>query len=329
MPETIAVIGAGNMGTAVAQVLASNGHTVHAWSIETDVLEDIRDHHLNTKYLPGVDLRPSVEPTWDLEKAVDDAGLVVLSVPSQIVSSVARDLAPLLQPGQMVLNVGKGLEAGTNDRLSEVIRRELPHTILQVGAMGGPAIAIEMARGHPTAVVVAFEGEEACRRVQAMLQNDWVKVDMTTDVLSVELCSTLKNVYAISLGICDGMGFGANTKAFVASLAIEEMVRICESLGGRDETVYGLAGLGDLLTTGYSQHSRNRTLGEKLGSGGDWKQFIEENTVEGVVACAAVKKLVSESGLHLPLIETIDAVLCEHAPADKAKGEFFRSFRYD
>jgi glycerol-3-phosphate dehydrogenase (NAD(P)+) len=227
-----------------------------------------------------------------------------------------------------VLNVAKGLEAGSNERLSEVVRRELPDEVSHVGAMGGPAIAIEMARGHPTAVIVAFGSEEACRRVQAMLQNDWVKVDVTTDVVGVELCSTLKNVYAISLGICDGMSFGANTKAFIASLAIEEMVRICEAQGSREETVYGLAGLGDLLTTGYSEHSRNRTLGEKLGSGGDWQRFIEENTVEGVIACAAVKELVSESGLHLPLIETIDAVLCEHASAEKAKGDFFRTFRY-
>jgi glycerol-3-phosphate dehydrogenase (NAD(P)+) len=151
---------------------------------------------------------------------------------------------------------------------------------------------------------------------------------VTTDLCGVELCSTLKNVYAIALGICDGMGLGANTKAFVGTLAMDEMARICEALGGRADTVYGLAGLGDLLTTGYSRHSRNRTLGELLGKGGDWRVFRDEKTVEGVAACGAIKELMSESGLSLPLLQTIDAILCERAEAPVAIGEFFREFRY-
>ena len=297
MPETIALLGAGNMGTAVAQVLASNGHAVRAWSIETDVLAEIRDRLLNTKYLSGVELHPGIEPVSDLEKAVHGAGVVVLSVPSQIVAHLAKDLAPLLSPGQLILNVAKGLESGTNRRLSEVITAELGERPTTVGAMGGPAIAIEMARGQPTAVIVGFEDEAASRRVQSLLQNAWVKVDATTDLPGLELCSTLKNIYAIALGICDGMGLGANTKAFVGTIAMDEMGRICEALGGRSATVHGLAGLGDLLTTGYSQHSRNRTLGEKLGSGGEWKRFLTEKTVEGVVACGAIKSLVNGRAL--------------------------------
>jgi len=177
-------------------------------------------------------------------------------------------------------------------------------------------------------VIIGFEDAPAAAHVQALLQNDWVKVDTTDDLSGLELCSTLKNVYAISLGICDGMGLGANTKAFVGTLAVCEMAAICAALGGRPETVYGLAGLGDLLTTGYSQHSRNRTLGDKLGSGGDWQRFLSEKTVEGVPACGAVKELTAESGLDLPLLETIDAVLYERAPAKEAIEEFFRSFRY-
>jgi glycerol-3-phosphate dehydrogenase (NAD(P)+) len=328
MPETIAVLGAGNMGTAVAQVLASNGHTVHAWSIETDVLEEMRDRQANTKYLAGVELHPGIQAVWDLEKAVAGAAAVVLSVPSQIVSHMARDLGSFLGPEQLVLNVAKGLESGSNCRLSEVIAREFGDRPAMIGAMGGPAIAIEMARGQPTAVIVAFDDEYAARRVQSLLQNDWVKVDVTTDLCGVELCSTLKNVYAIALGICDGMGLGANTKAFVGTLAMDEMARICEALGGRADTVYGLAGLGDLLTTGYSRHSRNRTLGELLGKGGDWRVFRDEKTVEGVAACGAIKELMSESGLSLPLLQTIDAILCERAEAPVAIGEFFREFRY-
>ncbi len=327
MPETIALLGAGNMGTAVAQVLASNGHSVRAWSIETDVLEEMRNARKNSKYLAGVDLHPEIEPVWELEKAVAGAGVIVLSVPSHIVAVVSRDLAPLLRADQLVLNVAKGLEAGTNARMSEVIVRELGGTQAAiVGSLGGPAIAIEMARGMPTAVIIGFEDESASRRVQNLLQNDWVKVDTTTDLSGLELCSTLKNVYAIALGICDGLRLGANTKAFVGTLAMDEMGRICEALGGRHATVHGLAGLGDLLTTGYSQHSRNRTLGEKLGSGGDWQRFLSEKTVEGVPACGAIKQLVTGRGLDLSLLETIDAVLCERVPAKGAMEEFFRRF---
>ncbi len=329
MPETIAVLGAGNMGTAVAQVLASNGHAVRAWSIETDVLEEMRDARKNSKYLAGVDLHPGIEPVGQLEKAVGGSDVVVLSVPSQIIVSVARDLKPFVRREQLLLNVAKGLESGTNCRLSEVIVRELGEEFrTSVGSMGGPAIAMEMARGQPTAVIVAFEDARLARRVQSLLQNDWVKVDATTDLCGLESSSTLKNVYAIALGICDGMGLGANTKAFVGTLAIGEMGPICEALGGRRETIYGLAGLGDLLTTGYSRHSRNRTIGEMMGSGDDWRLFRDEKTVEGVIACGAIKELMSESGLHLPLLETIDGILCESAEAPAAMGAFFREFRY-
>jgi glycerol-3-phosphate dehydrogenase (NAD(P)+) len=329
MPETIAVLGAGNMGTAVAQVLASNGHAVRAWSIETDVLEEMRDKQANTKYLAGVELHAGIEPVWDLGQAIAGAGVVVLSVPSQVVAGMARDLKPVLRPDQLVLNVAKGLESGTNRRLSEVIVRELGDEFRSwVGSMGGPAIAIEMARGMPTAVIVGFEDENRARQVQRLLQNDWVKVDTTTDLCGLELSSTLKNVYAIALGICDGMGLGANTKAFVGTLAMDEMACICEALGGRAETVYGLAGLGDLLTTGYSQHSRNRSIGELLGSGADWRRFRDEKTVEGVIACGAIKEITSESGRDPPLLETIDSILCERAEARIAMGELFREFRY-
>jgi glycerol-3-phosphate dehydrogenase (NAD(P)+) len=329
MPETIALLGAGNMGTAVAQVLAANGHAVRAWSIETDVLEEMRDRRLNTKYLAGVDLHPSIEPIWELEKAAAGAGVIVLSVPSHIVAVLARDLAPLLEPGRTILNVAKGLEPGTNARMSEVIGRELGgRDGTAIGSMGGPAIAIEMARGMPTAVIVGFHGPPAAARVQTLLQNDWVKVDTTDDLAGLEFCSTLKNVYAITLGVCDGLGLGANTKAFVGTLAMDEMGRVCEALGGRHATVHGLAGLGDLLTTGYSPHSRNRTLGEKLGSGGDWQRFLSEKTVEGVPACGAIKELVGKYSLNLPLLETVDAILCERAPPQAAMQEFFRRFSY-
>ena len=331
MPEQIAVLGAGNMGTALAQVLAGNGHAVRAWSIEEDVLAEIRDAHRNTKYLEGIDLHSNIEAVWELARAVEGAAVVVFGVPSQVVARMASDVKPHVVPGQIILNVAKGLEAGTHARMSEVILRELGGGFRPwVGSMGGPAIAIEMARGVPMAVIAGLLDAGCRSRVQSLLQNNHLKVQTTDDLAGLELCSTLKNVYAIALGMCDGLGFGTNTKAFLASLALEEMCEISSVLGGRQDTVYGLAGVGDLLTTGYSQHSRNRTLGEKLGAGGDWRGFLETHTVEGAVACRALYEVLEDKAtVRAHLLETIYESLFEDRPAPEALRHFFLEFTYD
>ena len=325
----VAVLGAGNMGTALGQVIASNGHDVRAWSIETDVLEEIRDHRRNTKYLDGVLLHGALRAVWELPEAISGAELLIVSVPSQVVRAVAREMAPHVRPGQLVLSVAKGLEANSHLRMSQVLEQELGQAFgKSIGSMGGPAIAIEMARGVPMAVVIGMGDDEACRRVQAIARNEHLKVEMTTDVCGLELCSTLKNIYAIPLGMCDGLRYGTNTKAFLASLALEEMCLICTALGGERATVYGLAGLGDLLTTGFSQHSRNRTLGEKLGAGDDWRVFLGTHTVEGVSACRAIHQLVEGKGLNVHLLETVHEVLFADRPAPEALRHFFREFTY-
>ncbi len=161
-----------------------------------------------------------------------------------------------------------------------------------------------------------------------MIQNDHLKVETTTDVVGLEYCATLKNVYAIGLGICDGVGFGTNTKAFIATLALKEMASIAETLGGAESTVYGLAGLGDLLTTGFSPHSRNRTLGEKLGAAGDWQHFLRSNTVEGVAACRAVAELIEGRDFRVHLLDTIHEVLFDDRPAPEAMRHFLAEFSY-
>jgi len=316
------------MGTALAQVIASNGHDVRLWSIEEDVLEDVRDHRRNTKYLEGIPLHPGISAVWELREAIAGADLIIVSVPSQVVAAVARDLAPHVRPGQMVLNVAKGLEGGTHRRMSETLANAMPALDGLIGSMGGPAIAIEMARGVPMAIILSFPDAGACRKAQAIMQNAHLKVETTTDLPGLELCSTLKNVYAIALGMCDGLGYGTNTKAFVATLAIHEMSRICPALGGRGETVFGLAGLGDLLTTGFSEHSRNRTLGEKLGSAGNWDSFLRTHTVEGVAACRAVHELIEGRGLDVHLLDTLFEVLFKERPAPEAMRHFFASFSY-
>ena len=328
MSESVAVLGAGNMGTALAQVIAGNSHDVRLWSIEHDVLEEVRDKHLNTRYLEDIPLNERVEAVWEMGDAVEGARLVILSVPSQVVRAVAADLANVIKPGQLVLNVGKGLEAGTHKRMSEVIAAELPDGCGGfIGSMGGPAIAIEMARGQPMAIVIGLPGEDERAACQAILQNNHLKVQTTPDVAGLELCSTLKNVYAIALGIADGLQFGTNTKAFLATIALDEMCEIATRLGGQRETVFGLAGLGDLLTTGFSAHSRNRTLGERMGKAADWQGFLRTNTVEGVIACRSIAELAGDTG-RLPLLAMLHDTLFAKAPAPDAMRAFLETFSY-
>lgn len=330
MSEEIAVLGAGNMGTALAQVAATNGHHVHLWSIEGDVLDDIRDNHLNTKYLDGVPLHDNIEPAWELEAAIEGARLVIVSVPSQVVRGLAQDIGPLVRPGQLVLNVAKGLEADSHRRMSQVLAEELAEGCGPfIGSMGGPAIAIEMAKGQPLAVIVGLTDTKSLHECQRLLKNNHLKVATTQDVTGVELCATLKNVYAIALGMADGVGYGTNMKAFLASVALDEMAAISKALGGQEATVYGLAGIGDLLTTGFSEHSRNRTLGEKLGADTDWQHFLRTNTVEGVTACRAIGQLVRKEKRPFPLLQMIHAVLFDEKPAPAALRRFQERFSYN
>lgn len=323
----VAVLGAGNMGTALAHQIAGNGYHVRAWSIETDVLEDIRKHHRNSKYLEGIELPAGVQAVADLADAVAGATLVIVSVPSQIVHRLATDVAGHIEPGQIVLNIAKGMHDGK--RMSEELTTALSAGASQTTAsMGGPAIAIEMARDVPTAVIVGVSDVSVGTRIQQIIQNDTLKVEATTDLVGVELCATMKNVYAISLGMCDGLGYGTNTKAFLTSIALKEMSDICVAFGGRAETASGLAGMADLLTTGFSPHSRNRTLGEKMAADANWQKYLEANTVEGVEACKSIRDLTYGQGLRTHLLDTIyEMLFLERAP-DESIRHFFTDFAY-
>ena len=325
--NSVAVLGAGNMGTALAQTIAGNGHDVNLWSIEEDVLEEIRDKRTNSKYLAGVTLHQRVVPCWRLEEALAGAWLALFSVPSHVVRSLARAAAPHIRSDQAVLNAGKGLEEGTDKRISEMLEEELPQHG-GIAIMGGPAIAPEFARGVPTAVIVAAKDHGLATAIQGTLQNEFFKVETASDIVGVELGASLKNAFAIALGMCDGLGFGANTKAFLASLALSEMSALTTALGGEERTAYGLAGLGDLLTTGYSAHSRNRTLGERLCTDPDWQEFLRTNTVEGVAACRAAKEMAHRLDVPTPLLHAVyDVLFLEEPPAETMR-LFLRDFAY-
>jgi glycerol-3-phosphate dehydrogenase (NAD(P)+) len=324
---TSTILGAGRMGTALAQTIASNDHQVRLWSIEPDVLEEIRDHHTNSRYLPGITLNQRIEPSWTIEEASSGAWLVIFSVPSQVVRSLAREAAPHIRVEQAVLNVAKGLEEGTEKRLSEVLAEELPPQ-RGIAVMGGPAIASEFARGMPTAVIVAAADAHLAAEIQGTLQNGSFKVETTGDVAGVELGACLKNAYAIALGMCHGLAYGLNTKAFLASLALGEMTALLTALGGEERTAYGLAGLGDLIATGLSPHSRNRTVGEKLCSDPDWREFPRTHIVEGVPACRAATALAHRLGISAPLLHAVHDVLFLNKPPAETMRLFLRDFSY-
>jgi len=325
--RTVGVLGAGTMGTALAQTIGGNGHPVRLWSIDAAVLEEIRDRHTNSKYLPGVTLNQQVMPSWTIAESLADAWLVIFSVPSHVVRSLARDAAPHIRVEQSVLNVGKGLEEGTDKRLSEVLAEEL-RPRQGIAVMGGPAIASEFVHGTPTAVIVAAPDARLAAEIRDTLQNATFKVKTTGDLIGVELGACLKNAYAIALGMCHGLGYGLNTKAFIASLALGEMTALQTALGGEEGTAYGLAGLGDLLATGLSPHSRNRTVGEKLCSDPDWPEFLRTHIVEGVPACRTATALARRLDVPTPLLQAVHDVLFLNKPPAETMRLFLADFSY-
>lgn len=326
---TFGVLGGGNMGTAMAQVAAVNGHRVLLWTIEPDTIADLRENHRNSTYIGDVPLSPNIEATMDLAEACRGADVVVMCVPSQAVRSVMRDAADHLTTGQVVLNTAKGLEEGTHQRMSVVLAEELaPALHGTIATMGGPAIAREFALGLPTAVAVAATDIAVAERVRDLLENDYYKVDAGTDVLGVELGATLKNVYAIPLGMSDGINLGANTKAIIGTIGMGELLSIGCALGARSETLHGLAGLGDLLTTGYSPLSRNRTLGERLGANSGWQEYLDTHTVEGVPAIHTVRELIEPLNLEAPLLDMMYEILFQGLAPDERLRRFLADYAF-
>ena len=314
------------MGTALAQVLAGNGHGVRLWSIEQDVLEDVRHNRANSKYLKGVKLSERIEAAPELKEALGGADMAVFSVTSQVLRLVARDAAPHLEERCTILNVAKGLEEESNLRLSQVLSQELGTAARGIVCLGGPAMASQFAARVPTAVIAGSEDAAAAKLVQTSLQNEYLKLELTDDIIGVEMCATLKNAYAISLGICDGLGLAMNAKSFLVALALGEMASLVEALGGRRETAYGLAGLGDLITTGFSADGRNRRLGEKMGAGEDWQEFLQGPTLEGVPACHSARGLAHQHGVETPLLHIVYTVLRGDKEPRNAMREFLREF---
>lgn len=303
-----AVLGSGGWGTALALLLLENGNDVTLWSYQEEESRVLRETGENPM-LKGVPLPKALNLTCDMS-CVKGCKVVVVATPSFAVRTTARALAPLLDPGTVLVSVSKGVEKDTSLTLTQVIEEEVggEHPIV---ALSGPSHAEEVGRRVPTTVVSASRDQKAAELVQDLFMNERFRVYASGDVTGVELGAALKNVIALCAGCCDGMGFGDNTKAALMTRGLSEIARLGEAMGGRKETFAGLAGVGDLIVTCTSMHSRNRRCGILIGQGVPAQQAVKEigAVVEGYYAAANAKTLADKMGVEMPITEAAYQVL--------------------
>jgi len=307
----IAVIGSGAWGTALACLLLRNGHSVTLWSYTQEESERLAAARENP-FLPGVILPEGIRFTWDLTCA-EGKPLVVLATPSYAVRQIARNLKPHLQKDAIVVSVTKGVEAETGLRMSQIIESETGAT---VAVLSGPSHAEEVGRMIPTGVVVAARDAETAEKVQDVFMSECFRVYTSPDLVGIELGAALKNVIALCAGVCDGLGLGDNTKALLMTRGLSEMARLGIALGGKKETFAGLAGVGDLIVTCTSMHSRNRRAGILIGQGKDIQEAMREvgAVVEGYYATKSGYLLCQQAGVEMPILRQAYAVLYEGQP---------------
>lgn len=319
--KKVTVIGSGSWGTALAIMLAKEGHEVLIWARREDVVEELLQKRTNEKYLPGVTIPPEIQATTDRKAAVEGAEIIIFAVPSRAVRSTLEDFADILQKGQILVNVAKGLEDGTLLRLSEVMESIAPQC--EICVLSGPSHAEEVARNIPTACLIASKNEAVARLVQEEFRNPRFRLYTNTDLVGVEIGAALKNIMALAAGMSDGLGFGDNTKAALMTRGIAEMKRLGIAMGGKAETFAGLSGIGDLIVTCTSMHSRNRRAGILLGQGKSLQETLDavQMVVEGVNTVEAACHLAEKYGVSMPITETINEVLFHGLPAEKAVQE--------
>lgn len=314
----VAFLGAGSWGTALAILCANNGHKVTIWSAVESELEMLRVNHEHKDRLPGVILPDSIVIESDLEKTCDDKDILVFSVASPFVRVTAERIRDYVKPGQIIVNVAKGIEDKTLMTLCEIIEDVLPEA--DVAVLSGPSHAEEVSKGVPTTVVVGAHSEKTAAFVQDVFMCPNFRVYTSPDMIGIELGGSLKNVIALAAGILDGMEMGDNTKAALMTRGIAEISRLGIELGGQMETFSGLSGIGDLIVTCTSQHSRNHNCGYLLGKGKTLEEAKKEvnQVVEGVNTAQAAMNLANKYHVTMPIVEQINAILFENKSAKQA-----------
>lgn len=317
----IGIIGAGSWGTALSLLLQKNGNRVTVWSIMEDEIHMLNQDREQKDKLPGVKLPEDMLFTTDLEAAVTGKDVLVLAVPSPYTRSTSAMMKPFVAGGQKIVNVAKGIEETTLMTLSQMIEEEIPQA--DVSVLSGPSHAEEVGKGLPTTIVVGSKSRETAEYLQNLFMNEVFRVYISSDVLGIELGAALKNVVALAAGIADGLGYGDNTKAALITRGIAEIARLGLAMGGRLETFYGLTGIGDLIVTCASMHSRNRRAGILIGKGASMEEAMEEvkMVVEGVYSAKAGFALAKKYQVSMPIIEQVNEVLFANKSADLAVKE--------
>ncbi|MFL5617849.1 MAG: NAD(P)H-dependent glycerol-3-phosphate dehydrogenase [Gemmatimonadaceae bacterium] len=317
----VAVVGAGAWGTALADLLARNGHPVTLWAHEADVAASINRDHENRRFLAGARLSPLVRATTDLGEALDDASLVYLVTPSHVLRSIVRAGAAHLARGVTLCVASKGIESDSLELMSDVVVEEAPgHPVV---ALSGPSFAAEVVAQQPTAVVAASDDDAASALVQEALSNTHFRVYTHDDIIGVELGGSLKNVMAVAAGIVEGVGLGFNSRAALITRGLAEMSRLGTALGAKPVTFAGLAGLGDLVLTCTGSLSRNRALGEAIGRGATLAEALagKETVAEGVTTTRSAHALAAREGVEMPIVATVHRILFDGHPARLAVNE--------
>ena len=319
--EKIGIIGAGSWGTALSKVVADNGHEVTVWSIVESEIEMLKAEHEHKDKLPGVELPRQIVYTTKIEEAITGMDICVLAVPSPFTRSTSKMMAPYVKQGQIIVNVAKGVEEKTLMTLSEIIEEEIP--VAEVAVLSGPSHAEEVGRGLPTTVVVGAKHRKTAEYLQGIFMNEVFRVYTSSDMLGIELGGALKNVIALAAGIADGLGCGDNTKAALITRGIAEITRLGLVMGGKAETFSGLTGIGDLIVTCASMHSRNRRAGILIGQGKSMEEAMDEvkQVVEGVYSAKAASGLAKKYEIEMPIVDKVNEVLFEGLPAKQAMRE--------
>lgn len=309
----ISVIGSGSWGTAMSVCLGRNGHSVKLWSRRQETTDMLKSECENKRYLPGVKIPDSVSFTSDIS-ACADADIIVFATPSHTIRSVASSLSPFVRDNQVIVSISKGFDEGKYIRLSSVIKEEIPNAV--VAAMSGPSHAEEVAKGLPTTNVVANEDINVAKYIQSVFTSPEFRIYTSDDIIGVELGGSLKNVIALCAGISDGLGYGDNTKAALMTRGMAEIIRLGVAMGAKYETFTGLSGIGDLIVTCTSMHSRNRRAGILIGQGKSVEEAQREvnMVVEGVKTAKAVHVLSEKYNVEMPICDEAYKVLFEGFP---------------
>ncbi len=316
----IAVIGAGGWALGLAILLNNNGHKVTVWSKIEAEIKGIKEFGENKKSLPGVRIPQEILLTTDLRICVRNADVVVLAVASPFIRSTAAEIASLNISGLNIVNVAKGIEESSLKTMTQVISDEIPSA--KVSVLSGPSHAEEVGRGIPTTCVIGSASKDNAEYLQNIFMSDVFRVYISPDILGIELGGSLKNVIALAAGIADGLGYGDNTKAALITRGIHEISRLGIAMGGRIETFSGLSGIGDLIVTCASMHSRNRRAGILIGQGYSMQEAMDEvhMVVEGVYSAKAALALGRKYNVELPIIEGVNRVLFDNiSPAETVK----------